>query len=69
MINKETALMVRERAESDGLTVDEFLNKLMSPAPQGVWSTCALCEKKIKTVNMARHMAQVHPRAVGVGKP
>jgi len=39
-VRRETALMVRERAKRDGLTVDELLNRLMSSVPQVVWSTC-----------------------------
>jgi len=62
-VRKETALMVKERAKNEGVTVDELLNRLMSPTPQGVWSMCSVCGLKIKTVNLERHMARVHPRA------
>ena len=64
-VRKETAVRVRELARNKGLTVDEFINELMRPAPKGVWSTCALCGVRVKAGNLARHMAKVHPKTVG----
>ena len=64
-VRKETALRVRELAKNKGLTVDEPINMLLEPAMKEVWMTCSLCGAKVKTGNMVRHMAKVHPRTVG----
>jgi hypothetical protein len=70
---RRAAEVAREAEEAgwDGFFVWEpvwGVDAWVSPAPQGVWSTCPLCGKKIKTENMAKHVAQVHTRAFGVGK-
>jgi len=64
-VRKETAVRVRELAKDRGLTVDELMNELMRPGSKGVWSTCTVCEVRVKAGNMARHVVKVHPRTVG----
>jgi len=64
-VRKETALRVRELARDRGLTVDELMNELMRPPSKGVWSTCTVCEVRVKAGNIERHMARVHPKTVG----
>ena len=64
-VRKETAVRVRELAKNRGLTVDGLINELMRPASKGVWSTCTVCGARVKDGNLARHMAKVHPKAVG----
>ena len=64
-VRKETALRARELAENNGLTVDQLINELLTPALKGVWLTCSLCGAKIKAENMSKHMAKVHPKTTG----
>jgi len=61
-IREETARMVREMAETRGLTVDQLINELITAALKGAWVTCSLCGTRIKAENMSKHMAKVHPR-------
>jgi hypothetical protein len=64
-IRKETAVRVRELAKDMDLTVNELINELMKPISKGVLSTCTVCGARVKARNMVKHMAKVHPRAVG----
>ena len=64
-VRNETAVRVRELAKNKGSTVDEPINELMRPASKGVWSTCTVCGARVKAGNLARHMADVHPKTVG----
>ena len=61
-VRANTARMVRELAKAKGLTVDEFLNELIAPTRGSEWLTCSLCGVKVKAINMASHMAKMHPR-------
>ncbi len=63
-IRKETAVKVRELAKNKNLTVDELMNELMKPTSKGVWSTCTLCEVRVKAGNMVNHMSRVHPKTI-----
>ena len=64
-VRGETAKRVRELAKVRGLTGDELINELMTPASKGVWLTCDLCGARVKAGNMPRHMARVHPKMIG----
>ena len=64
-VREETALRVRELAKNKGLTVDELINGLMTPASKEVWMTCSLCEARVKAGNFPGHMARVHPKTIG----
>jgi len=64
-VRSKTALTVKELAKSKGLTVDKFINELLTSSfqtPQSVWLTCNLCGARIKATNLSSHMARVHPK-------
>ena len=63
-VRMETAVRVREIAKNRGLTVDELINMFLKPTSKGVWSTCTVCEARVKAGNLARHMTKVHPKTV-----
>ena len=42
-VREATARKVKELAHRKGLTVDEFINELMSPSGKASWSTCPMC--------------------------
>ena len=60
-VRKETARRVREMTKTKGLTVDEYMNKLMTGPSRSVWLTCNICGAKVKVENMPKHIARVHP--------
>lgn len=64
-VRKETARRVREMAKTKGLTVDEYMNELMTGSSRSAWLTCDLCGAKVKAENMPKHIARVHPEKAG----
>lgn len=64
-IRSETAERVKEMARDRGLTVDQLINELLTPALRGVWLMCNMCGAKVKAENMPKHMAKVHPKTTG----
>jgi len=61
-VREGTAERVKELAHTQGLTVDEFVNELMSPSGKSGWSTCHACGAKVKSRNIHDHMTKVHPK-------
>ena len=64
-VREETARRVSEQATARGLTVDELVNELLTPALKGFWLACNLCGARIKAGNMPEHMIKVHPKTSG----
>jgi len=60
-VRERTAKKVKEQAHAKGLTVDEFINELMSPSGRRGWSTCPLCGARVKSKNLHEHLTRVHP--------
>lgn len=60
-VRDDTARKIREMAQVRGLTVDEMINELISPARKEGWSICEACGVKVKTSNLREHMSRVHP--------
>jgi hypothetical protein len=56
-VRKETAVRVRELARDMDLMEDKLINELMKPISKDFWLTCTLCGARVKTGNIARHMA------------
>ena len=61
-VREDTARRVKELAHSRGLTVEEFINELMSPSGKEGSSTCNPCGVKVKSRNLHEHVAKVHPK-------
>ena len=63
-VRKETALMVRSLAKEQGMTVDTYINSLITEKPsKKKWIKCTMCGAMLKAENLEAHMRQVHPRA------
>ena len=61
-VREETARKIREMAQAKGLTVDETITELITPAGKEGWSICEACGVKVKTSNLREHMSEVHPK-------
>ncbi len=62
-VRKETALMVRNLAKEQGMTVDTYINSIITEkSPKNKWIMCTLCGVRLKTENFEAHMNQRHPR-------
>ena len=61
-VRKETALMIRSLAKEQGITVDIYINSLITEKPSKIkWTTCNMCGVKLKAENLDAHMKQRHP--------
>ena len=61
-VREETARKIREMAQAKGLTVDETITELITPAGKEGWSICEACGVKVKASNLREHMGKVHPK-------
>jgi hypothetical protein len=58
--------MIKALARSRGLTVSDYLERLMA-AGRGLkvgeedWMECRICGARLKAKNMPEHMSKVHP--------
>ena len=63
-VRKETAVMIRSMAKEQGMTVDIYINSLITEKPsKKKWITCNMCGASLKVENLEAHMKQRHPRA------
>lgn len=61
-VREGTAERVKKLAHAKGLTVDEFINELMSPSGKAGWSACPVCGARVKSKSLHEHLARVHPK-------
>ena len=62
-IRKETALKIKELSKEQGITVDAYINKLITPKPSKKNRIkCRICGVSIKKENFDTHMKKVHPK-------
>ncbi len=61
-VREETALKLREMADTRNTTIDKLINEWMNPSKRKKWKNCPVCNKKIKSENIKSHMKKVHPK-------
>jgi len=60
-VRKGTTKKVKEFADAESLTVDEFTNERMNPSGKTGWSTCPFCGARVKSKNSHEHLTRAHP--------
>lgn len=74
-VRERVGLRVKELARTHGLTVSDYLERLVTTRPEARssmgegWATCSLCGVRLKERNVSEHMAKVHPRPVDSQPP
>lgn len=64
-VREKTAKTIRENAKTKKMTIDAYLNNLMTVNQASVKKTgfviCEICRVKVKQKNLQRHIARNHP--------
>ncbi len=61
-VREETALKLREMADTRKTTIDKLINEWMNPTKKKKWIKCTVCGIRIKSENIDSHMKRVHPK-------
>jgi len=68
-VREHVGSRIKEFARSRGLTVSDYLERLIAVRPRvkpsmEEWVTCGICGARLKARNIPEHRAKVHPKII-----